>query len=134
MAIKLGKNPETFKKTIQLFDVNGRKEALQIEFKYRTRMQFAEMVDARNARQKAKDEAVLAELGDGGAPDKTYQQTVADMLKDSVEKILEIANGWDLQDDFNEENLIELDGMFPNALMEIENAYQVALLEARRKN
>lgn len=133
MAIKLGNNPKTFKKVIPLFDVNGKKESLQIEFKYRTRLQFAELVDARNVREKAKEEADLAEAGEDGAA-KTYEQTVQEMLDDSVVKVLEIAQGWDLEDEFNAENLVELDGMFPSALMDIQNAYQAALLETRRKN
>lgn len=136
MAIVLGNNPKTFKKVIHLFDVNGKKENLQIEFKYRTRQQFAALVDARNVREKAKEEAdlaALAEAGEEGAA-KTYEQTVQEMLDDSVAKVLEIAQGWDLEDEFTSENLMQLDGMFPSALMDIQNAYQAALLETRRKN
>lgn len=138
MAIKLGKNPETFKKTIRLYDVNGKAESLQVEYKFRTRLQFAELMDQRAAREKEIEDAELAALADAenGTPAaaKTFEQSVRDGMAIATSRVLEIAKGWDLADDFNAENLEELEGMFPNALADIQAEYQSALLEARRKN
>lgn len=45
-----------------------------------------------------------------------------------------IVTGWDLEEDFNDENLQELFDLFPGITVSLINAYMQALIGNRKKN
>lgn len=51
-----------------------------------------------------------------------------------VEFIKAIASGWDLEEEFNDENIAELLSLFPMAAASMMEAYTAAMIGARAKN
>lgn len=57
----------------------------------------------------------------------------ADMLKD-IDYIKEIVSGWDLDEEFNDENVLQLIQLFPGVVLKVSAAYMSALVGQRVKN
>lgn len=130
MAITLGKNPASFKKPLKLISIEGVEDTLVIEFKFRTRLQFAILADQRTKQDK---ERAAVSAADGQA-EKSIEQQVLENLDVATDRVLEVAQGWDLPDAFTKESLSILEGMYPTVLGQIQDMYQASVLEARRKN
>ncbi len=127
MAIKLGSNPKEFKRSVPIIRLDGGTDAITITYKYRTRREFAALIDERN---EAAKEAGITPIGD----DLKYEEAYLTMTKTSAEQVLQVASAWDLSDDFNVENLQQLEDEFPGALDTIHSTYQKAVAEVRVKN
>lgn len=128
--IKLGNTPKTFVRTIEIVNINGGTDAINITYKYRTRLQYAELVDQQIAAAKT--------LAESTAPDDAAPKTVVERVSADdaagADAVLQIAEGWDLDDEFNAANLAQLEDENPGALYAITLAYRAALLDARVKN
>lgn len=131
MAIKLGKNPKTYKKEIPLINTEGATDILVITYKYRSRLEFGTLLDERAAAQKMR-EASAPEVDIKADP--SAHDAISSAMKQAAELVLEIAEGWDVEDPFTLENLMQLECDFPGALADIQDTYQIATLEVRRKN
>lgn len=136
--LKLGDNPKNFKKTIQIVLLDGGTAPLQVSFIYRTRKQFAELVDANIAKAEAEAKAAIEAAehdADGEAPKRmTIAESYAAVDKARADHVLQIADGWDLGDEFNAENLLQFEDEYPGALHAISIAYAQAVAEVRTKN
>ena len=136
--LKLGDNPKSFKKTIQIVLLEGGTAPLEISYIYRTRSQFAALVDANIAKAEADAKAAAegAETNaDDAAPKRlTIAQSYAMVDKARADHVLKIADGWDLGDEFNAESLLQFEDEYPGALDAISIAYVQAVAEARAKN
>ncbi|WP_334109242.1 phage tail assembly chaperone [Methylobacillus sp.] len=121
-TIKLGSAPATFNKTISFDLVNGEKGEITFEFVYRTRSEYAALVDELSAQGKLENfDASMTEI---------YK--VVD--KSAVDFILKAAKGWDLEDKFTPANVAKLVDQFPGAFNALTEAYRSALLDGRTKN
>ena len=121
-TIKLGSAPATFNKTISFDLVNGEKGDISFEFVYRTRSEYAALVDELSAQGKLENfDASMTEI---------YK--VVD--KSAVDFILKAAKGWDLEDKFTPANVAKLVDQFPGAFNALTEAYRSALLDGRTKN
>ncbi len=139
MAIKLGKNPKRFNREIPLVTVDNVTEILVITYIYRSRLEFAKLIDERTAIEKAatakaEAEAVAAKEAGTAPLEKTIAQGFIEASKSAAEQVLQIASGWDLVDPFTMENLQALEDDFPGSLLAIQDAYQKATIEVRVKN
>jgi hypothetical protein len=139
MAIKLGNNPKDFKRPVHVVKFDGAKDSITFTFIYRDKRQFAALLDERAGATRAKDEAAVAaakELDDaGGTPAPvSIHDNYLEWSKDSAEKVLQIANAWDLSEPLSVENLQQLEDEFPGALEEIQSVYQKSVAEVRVKN
>jgi hypothetical protein len=136
--LRLGDNPKNFKKTIAIVQLDGGTAPLDVSYIYRTRSQFAALVDANIAKAEAEAKAVAeaAQNGtDAAQGDRmTIAQSYAAVDKARAEHVLQIADGWDLDDDFTLENLLQFEDEYPGALHAISIAYAQAVAEARAKN
>jgi hypothetical protein len=144
--IKLGNTPKTFKRTIEIVNIDGTVNTLDITYKYRTRRQFAELVDGQIAAAKATADAEAAAAkaagendGDDSAPkaaepQKTVAELVSEQFATDASAVLEIAEGWDLDDKFNADTLAQLEDENPGALFAITQAYRAAVVDVRVKN
>jgi hypothetical protein len=124
--LQLGNSPVNFKQEVSFLRLDGEEVTIEISYKYRTRSQYAELLDeilAPVEQKKSKKDEVLK---------------VAEMLKQqdvsTVEFMLKIADGWDLEDEFNKENLTALLNEFPSAAKAINETYRITILEGRVKN
>jgi Phage tail assembly chaperone len=124
--IQLGKTPKSFKRVINIDMLDGTKGSIECEFKYRTRTEFGKFLDGifESAGVKPVDpdeKVVIAEV-----MEKT-RDTNADYL-------IQVLEGWNLDDDLTKANLQQLCDEFPGAANSIMEAYRLAVTEGRAKN
>jgi hypothetical protein len=122
--IVLGDAPKSFKRKVEFTLLDGSKSDITITFKYRTRKQFGEFIDKMMAAaaevptdEKFSMAKLMAKTGDANA---VYIQDVAE--------------GWDLEDDFTQDNIARLSDMYPAAAVAIMDAYRLAITEGRLGN
>ncbi|CAN7738419.1 phage tail assembly chaperone [Duganella sp. LjRoot269] len=136
MAIKLGSNPKHFTKEVPIIKLDGATDILTITYIYRTRRDFAKLLDERMAAQTMVDAAAEVTAAADAVPKGPVSVEVAylESTKQSAENVLQIASGWDLVDAFTADKLQQLEDEFPGALNDIQMAYQKAVAEVRTKN
>lgn len=132
-----GKTPETFKRTVEVIDIDGNASEIEFTFKYRTKKQFAELLDEGIKAAKAEYAASVPESEKSGLDaisDQFYTDLTAKNDKKSAEHVLKIAKGWDLEDAFTIEKLMELEDRYSGSLQTIAQVYAKAVSEVRTKN
>lgn len=121
----LGSAPKTFKSKVNFDLIGGGKAEIEFDFKYKTRSQYALLIDSTEAEPKEKIK-------------KEEELKTSDVYKMVDEKvclfILEIAEGWDLSDEFNAENVAKMLDEFPMSKTPIIEKYRDAILDGRLKN
>lgn len=155
--LQLGKTPVNFKCIVKIPLLNGDVADLEMSFKYVTRMDFAKAMDAILEKAIAEDEQYDAEIAaakklfdaaeasahenDSAYVIKGYQSPIKKMANnlkesnaESVKYILDIADGWDLADEFNKKNVAALIEEHALAAESIGKAYRGAVLEGKAKN
>lgn len=125
--IMLGNAPKSFSRKVTFPLVDGGNADLKIEFKYRSRTQFAEFIDA-----------IYPDLKDGGSVDAGEGVDVIASSKKAVDRdvayILACVDGWDLDDELTESSVRQLVNEFPAAGNAIMTAYREAITEGRKGN
>jgi hypothetical protein len=129
MKVKLGMRPKNFKRTVKFPMVDGTEGVIEVVFKYRTRTEFGKFIDdmmnAANEQadgQTAEDQRVSL----GRALEKTKEA--------NADYILQIAEGWNLEESFDRDNLAQLCDEIPGAAMAIMDVYRAAIVEGRMGN
>lgn len=120
--------PKSFKKPVEIVMLDGSTAAIEFSFIYRTRKQFAELVDANTDLIKADQKAA------GDVLDRTTSEWYLTSDKYNLAHVLKIVDGWDLEDDLNEKTLSKLEDEYPGSLSAIATVYRQAVAEARTKN
>jgi hypothetical protein len=128
--IKLGARPKTFEHTVTVPMPEGGTASVRMQYKYRTRTEFGAFVD----------ELVAA----AGTPPPASQQEddVSFSLRQALEAtrdtnadyILKIAEGWDLDVEFDRASLVQLCDELPGAALAIIERYRGAITEGRLGN
>lgn len=131
--VKLGNAPKTFIKAVAIVLLSGEVANIDVTFKYRTRAQFAALVDE-HAASAASDSTPIDGVGEPLAKVKTVAEWFQEADEASAEFVLKIAEGWDLDDPFNEKSLLQLEDENPGALGAIATMYRQSVAEARAKN
>lgn len=112
--------PKDFKRTISIELLDGSKADIEIEFKYKTRTEYAKLLD----------EVMKSETGDN--TDKTASDIFKKLGEGTADFILKIASGWDLEDTFNKKNVAILVDTYPAVANAISEAYRLAILEGKK--
>lgn len=68
------------------------------------------------------------------APKFSFRSFVDGDMKKAAELLLRFAIGWDLEDDFNAESLVEMEDRFGGSLGAVVNAYHEAIFRGRLGN
>ncbi|MQA39036.1 phage tail assembly chaperone [Rugamonas aquatica] len=150
--VTLGNAPKSFKKSVSIVLLSGSLASIDINYIYRTRSQFATLIDEKIKADVAAEDAVVAaakaaaadaEQSKGAAApsepvSRPPAKTVAEWFKEADEGgakfVLKIADGWDLDDPFNEKSLLQLEDENPGALAAIAAMYRQSVAEVRVKN
>jgi hypothetical protein len=154
--ISLGKRPSNFKLAVDIPVPGGEPDSLEFTFKYRTRVELAQMTDEHSAASKARIDALVDRIKAPAvvapaAPAKrgrkatempvdvevkapTEAEFAAAINEGHADYILSAAEGWELADEFNRANVLELVDRFPGAAPAISEAYTRALKEGRLGN
>ncbi len=131
--VKLGNAPKSFKKPVSIVLLSGLLADIEMSFMYRTRSEFAALVDEKIAADAAVD-GQLATADQPSAPAKTVADWFKEVDEGGAKFVLKIADGWDLDDPFNEKSLLQLEDENPGALAAIAAKYRQSVAEARVKN
>lgn len=136
--IKLGAAPKTFKKLITLPMLDGQKGTVEMQYIYRTRAEFSEFMDTSVAQIKAQDAEDQKRIERAFLEGDTDAANMTDMVKKSLvrntEHILHIAQGWDLDVEFNRDNIHQLCDEYPGAALAITETYLMAVMNGRLGN
>jgi hypothetical protein len=129
--ITLGKRPVSFFRTVSEKLVDGTDGEIGITYRYRTRKEFAALLDEFFGAQTAPADEAPADQPEAEAPapvpvPKTIADVTQDNLEANVDYILKIAIGWDLPDDFCDEQ--------PALALKIMTDYRRAINEGRLGN
>lgn len=78
--------------------------------------------------------AMLREKGDEQGGDFTFAKLATAGSKEAAELITKAATGWDLEDEFTAENLVEIEDLVPGSISTILGGIDAALFNGRVGN
>ena len=127
--IVLGKRPQTFfhKLKVQLLD--GGTGEIRMAFKYRTREEFGAFLDELFSEARVRPES-LEPVDIEGA----MALALAQVVDQNAAFIMKVADGWDLEAEFNDDNVRQLCNELPGVALAIMAAYRSAITEGRLGN
>lgn len=139
VKLVLGKRPKHFVRPVSFPMLDGTTGTVEVEFIYRSRKEFAELVDTNQATIKAKADAEVARMkqvvSEGEAvSDFKQADLVAHQAEFNAAYLMQIVKGWNLDVPFSREAVDELVDEVPAAVNAINSAYREALLEGRLGN
>lgn len=124
--IKLGNTPKTFNRTVTVEMLDGTKGSVDCTFRYRTRVEFGAFLDSL-----FKDAGVKA-------PDADEKVAIAELMArtrdTNADYLLQVLDGWNLDDELNKDNLQQLCDEFPGVANSIMETYRTQISEGRRGN
>lgn len=127
--IKLGARPKTFRHTIKVKLPEGGEGSVEMVYKYKTRTEFGQFID---------DLLAAAKTTAPSAADDDVTISIADALAltrdTNADYILQIADGWNLDEEFSRASVAQLCDELPGAAMAIIEQYRVAVSEGRLGN
>lgn len=142
----LGQRPEVIRRNIEVRLPDGEIGIIRVDFKYRSRTEFAEYLDGllkriSDAAKAAETAAVApaeapkpkrgkkAEPATEAAPAEPWTQLKAAeaSIKANVDNLLDIVVGWDLDIPFGREGLTQLCDELPGAVQALIEGYRTAV-------
>lgn len=122
----LGARPKNFAAVVTVTLLDGSTGTIPVTFKYRTKKEFGEFVDA--MMKDAGQEATTA--GEEFSMARLQSLTV----EKNADYLLEALDGWGLDKDFNREHLVQLCDELPAAAVAIMDRYREAVTQGRLGN
>ncbi len=147
--IVLGKRPQSFKRTVSFTMVDGDTGELTLTFKYRTKREFAALIDELSQPAAQAEPAQDAQLSIEGVPqpqalpEPAAEQPVkipqlsefmAVTIESQADYILKIAEAWDLDAPFDREHVIAFCDEQPGGALAVMSKYREAITEGRLGN
>lgn len=127
--LTLGARPKNFKRVINVELPEGGSGSIEVSYIYRTRTEFGAFVDDLFGNTGVKPES---------ESDADVKFSLKDALQkagdSSVDYIMKIVDGWNLDEDFSRDSVAQLCDELPGAALEIMNVYRMAITEGRRGN
>jgi D-aminopeptidase len=127
--IKLGNRPKTFKHNIKVMLPEGEEGTVEMVYLYRTRTEFGKFIDELFAEAKV---ASTARTEDEIA--SSLEEALSKTRDTNADYILKVAQGWNLESEFNRENVAQLCDELPGVALAIINTYRTAISEGRVGN
>lgn len=124
--IKIAQNP-TFSAVVHIPRIGGDPAPVEFQFRYLDRVALAEMFDRWN---KARD-AWATKAQEEGA---SWKESTAAEIQLQAEQIKDIVIGWDLEDEFGDEAIVDLVRTCTGAPKAVTDAFQGAYTPARLGN
>lgn len=124
--IKIAQNP-TFAAVVQVPRIGAEPAPVEFQFRYMDRVTLAGMFDRWN---KARDAWAEQAKKDGA----TWEQVTVGEIALQAEQLGEIVTGWDLEDEFSQEAIVNLVRTCTGAPKAVTDAFQNAYNPARLGN
>lgn len=119
--IKLGNRPKNFKHVVTFPMLDGTTGTIEVLYKYRTVSEFGQFIDKMSSEMGSED------VKGAGA-------VISRMVKVNAEYLLQVIEGWNLDEELNEETAHQLANELPAAAAAIMNTYRQAIVEQRLGN
>lgn len=127
--IVLGKRPKNFKKLLKVTLPEGGEGTIELNYIYRTRTEFGAFLDELFKHA-------------GVKPESAAEDDVKFSVKEALEKLrdtnsdylMKIADGWNLDVDFNRDNVVQLCDELPGVALAAIDSYRLAVTEGRLGN
>jgi len=106
--------------------LDGTHGVIEMAYRYRTRTEFGEFLDG-----------MMKEAGvknDPTSEEDTLAETLRKTKETNADYILQVAEGWDLDEEFSRSNIAQLCDEIPAAAMAIMSVYRNAITEGRLGN
>ena len=130
--ITLGKRSQFIETTISGTLPDGAPGTIRAKYRYRTRVEFGQMIDQRMAEAQAKTKAAA---DTDAAPADFSVATMQRQARDAnAAYLLDILDGWDLSDEVNLETATQLCDEFPGMAQALIDGYRLAVTEGRLGN
>lgn len=127
--ISLGNRPKSFKRIIKVPMLEGGEGTIEVSFIYRTRTEFGAFVDAL---------LKSAQVVPASASDEDVAFSLAQALErtrdTNADYILQIVDGWNLDEAFTRAAVVQLCDELPGAAQALINEYRAAITEGRLGN
>jgi hypothetical protein len=130
----LGKRPATFVKKVSIPLLDGTAADVTFTFRTRTRTELAAVTDAHNAAVRAAGAAADAASAAKEEDDFNLERFVGLHIGADADLILQLAEGWDLDDAFSKEAIVQFLDEFGGAGPLVVSACRAALNEGRLGN
>lgn len=128
--IRLGARPKTFMLPVTVDMPEGGQATVRMQYKYRTRTEFGKFVDEL---VQASGTAPPASQADDDV--RFSLQKALEATRDTnADYILQIADGWDLDVEFDRTGLVQFCDELPGAAFAVIERYRAALTEGRLGN
>ena len=126
--IKLGSRPKSFKKTIKFPMLDGTTGAIEVTYKYRTKVEFGEFIDK-----------LMESSGAAKKADTDAEFSMADLMEKTAganaDYLLDVIEEWNLEDvSLSKESAQQLSNEYPAAAIAIMETYRLAVTEGRLGN
>lgn len=128
--IQLGNPPTSFPATVKFTLLDGSASEIKVQFRYRTREEFAAFMDQLYPALYA---APAADAAPPALP-SSMQQSATEGIGRDADHVLGALVSWDLEDELNRENVFRLADRYPAAITAITEDYRKAVTEGRAKN
>ena len=147
--IVLGKRPQSFKRPVTFTMVDGDIGELTLTFKYRTKREFAALIDELSQPAAQAEPAQDAQLSIEGVPQPEalpepaaeppvkipqLSEFMAVTIESQADYILKIAEAWDLDAPFDREHVIAFCDEQPGGALAVMSKYREAITEGRLGN
>jgi hypothetical protein len=137
--IKLGTRPKSFSKTVEFKMLDGSTGCMEVQYKYRTRKDFAKFGDDLQATAQAASEAEIARITEAakkGEPFKpaTQEEMLEHDISMRVDYVMGAVEGWNLDEKFDRAAVEQLADELPAAVAAIVSDYRAAINEGRLGN
>jgi len=127
--ISLGNRPKSFKRIIKVPMLEGGEGTIEVSFTYRTRTEFGAFVDAL---------LKSAQVVPASESDEDVAFSLAQALErtrdTNADYILQIIDGWNLDEAFTRAAVVQLCDELPGAAQALINEYRAAITEGRLGN
>jgi len=122
----LGARPKNFAAVVTVTMLDGTTGTIPVSFKYRTKKEFGEFVDAmmKDAGQE------ITTTGEEFSMARLQSLTV----EKNADYLLEALDGWGLDQEFGRESLVQLCDELPGAAVAIMDRYREAVTQGRLGN
>ena len=129
--VKLGNRPESFPHTLKFPMLDGTEGVITVDYKYRTRSEFAAFWDRITA---TSDKAVAAETAGTEEGKRSLAKMFATANKKNAEDVMDMITGWDLDEELSVQNVMQLNDELPQAIATLVGDYYQALTTGRLGN
>lgn len=122
--IVLGARPKNIKKAIKVQLLDGSEGEIGLTFKYRTRTEYGAWIDSLMDGEKPTGEEMKM----------PWEKLANKTVEANAKYIMQAVDGWDLDIDFNIENVKEFCDEYPLACSTAMDTYRTAINEGRLGN